>query len=536
MTKIKENIRSLFIEQRTNIKNYAGTFISIGIIVIVFLFSNVSTQKFQFYYTMIFMAISSFTLETITKNWWQRITLYILAFIMSIISSNIIDENIDKTLIVLIVVGVYISFTLIAIYKIVSDSNLTMSQFLTRVFRNSLIVSIIYLILEIGLNMVLAIALLLIFRVENFDIYLKLQVFLLGAFYIPGIILSLLNTREGMLKFLKVVICYVILPIIIIAELVVYIYMIKIIFVREIPNNQIFAIVTGMYIVALPVWIMIHSFSEGNKFIKYNSKIIPYSFIPLIFLQIYALALRIGENGITPQRYLGIVLIIIEIATVVLSVIKEQKYLKEILLGLIVLTAITMICPKINIIELSLQSQLIRLKSSYKEDDNFSMLRKQDKDTATSAFNYLKNNNIGKNMIPDYIDKEAIAKYDLEKYDYYMYDSDGFKNYYYNQIEEKEYSIDGYKSLKEIYIYRYYDQNTNQEIVNYDYEYDKNIEEDEILNALKDTMDRMIKEDSIESDFIKINENSAFVIKQCNIEYKEEFIRYLGISGYLLKK
>ena len=536
MAKIKESIKSVYEGQKDFIIKYIGTFISIGIITLFNIFADFSKDHSLFYFIMIFMTVSCFTIESLFEDVWRKATLYIMSFILSIITGNFISSNISNTRIVLIIVGLYVALFIISIYRIIENSELTLSQFLSRFFRNMLIVSLINVILEIGLNLVLTIAVFLIFKPDNYDIFLRLQLIVLGLFYMPALILSLLNVKEGMLKLLKIIICYVVLPIILIAEVVVYIYMFKIIVTCEIPKNQIFAIVTGMFIVAFPVWIMIQSFTEGNKYVKYCTKILPYSFIPLVILQFYALALRIGGNGVTPQRYFGVMLIVFEIVSIVLTLIKEQKYLKEVLLVVVGLIAISMIMPKTNAIEFSVANQVSRIKENYKENVEFDSLKEQQKDAVVSAYNFLKYHDYGKDKIPEYVDNEAIKKYNVDKNQYQEYYEEGFENYYYYPQEEEEHNIEGYKTIKDICIFKYYNNETNQEIVGEGYNFEKNQEEDRIIEKLKDTFDKMITEKSIEQSFVEIDENTGIIIKQCSIEHKDGLIRYIGLSGYLLKK
>ena len=74
---------------------------------------------------------------------------------------------------------------------------------------------------------------------------------------------------------------------------------------------------------------MIDSFKDKYKHIKLNAKVIPYSFIALIALQTYAIGIRIAQVGLTPQRYMAIMFVIFEITTVILTIIKDRKYINN---------------------------------------------------------------------------------------------------------------------------------------------------------------------------------------------------------------
>ena len=172
---------------------------------------------------------------------------------------------------------------------------------------------------------------------------------------------------------------FIVLPIVLIADLIIYIYFIKILIIREIPSNQIFSIIAGLFIFAFPTWVMINHFKDENKFAKVNAKILPYSFIPLILIQIYAIDVRIVESGFTPTRYFGVALVVFETFTVILTLIKNQKYLVNIFIIAAVLSFIGVCVPGINILDVSWKSQLNRLTSMYKEDTSFEELDKETK-------------------------------------------------------------------------------------------------------------------------------------------------------------
>lgn len=99
-----------------------------------------------------------------------------------------------------------------------------------------------------------------------------------------------------------------------------------------------------------------------NKFVEVFSKIMPIAFIPLIGLQVYSIGARIGENGITPVRYMGVMFIIFEIIAIVLSIVNKRKYLTNALLVAAVLMAISTILPVVNMEEISNYNQASRLK------------------------------------------------------------------------------------------------------------------------------------------------------------------------------
>ena len=146
-------------------------------------------------------------------------------------------------------------------------------------------------------------------------------------------------------------------------------YIIKIIFLRDIPSNLIFRILSALFIIGLPVWTMILSFKENTTLDKINRKL-PLLFIPFIILQIYSIGTRILSNGITELRYLCLMLIIFEIVYIIIYLTKKEK-VSRILLVFLALTVISTIAPYINMFTISNLSQYNNLKI-YKQKTEYS--------------------------------------------------------------------------------------------------------------------------------------------------------------------
>lgn len=158
------------------------------------------------------------------------------------------------------------------------------------------------------------------------------------------------------------------LPLTILATAIIYMYMAKIIIIREIPANSIYRILAGLFIVAFPVWTAIHAFREEAKIIEKFCKILPISFIPFVLLQIYSIYARIDGNGLTPSRYIGIMFIVFEIIAIFLSLYKERKYLIHTITAVSVIIAISTMLPIVNVQSASNISQSNRLKRLGEQD------------------------------------------------------------------------------------------------------------------------------------------------------------------------
>ena len=186
--------------------------------------------------------------------------------------------------------------------KLLRILGVTFAKYLANVFNNNVVLGIAVSILQMGILFIVFIASTLLFKNIESDLYLKCEIIFLGCFVLPAEILCLLNVKNDILKPIQLLICSIILPIVLIADIIIYVYFVKILIISEIPSNRIFAIIAALFIFAGPTWIMLENFKEKNKFINANAKTIPYSFIPLICMQIYAISVRINAVGLTRRK------------------------------------------------------------------------------------------------------------------------------------------------------------------------------------------------------------------------------------------
>lgn len=121
------------------------------------------------------------------------------------------------------------------------------------------------------------------------------------------------------------------------------------------PSNAVFRILTGLFAAGLPVWTMNSCYSQKNPLLKLT-RLLPYLFSPLILLQAYSIGIRIYENGVTPLRYLCVLLLFFEIIYVSVYYFKRQAVCLLIPL-FAVFTAAACFVPGINMARFSLNSQ-----------------------------------------------------------------------------------------------------------------------------------------------------------------------------------
>ena len=528
MSKIKDVFSKIGENVKNNIKYYKGTYIAIFIVTIFFLIFVDSDIFEKYIYDKILImglvcSTTNFFIENITKDNKKRIIGYVISFIIGIIFNiclNFSENIIPKILAVYLVTVICLS-----IFNIIKNYKIKTHNYLLQVFQNLFYTGIIYLTLNIGLTIIVSIFSVLLWSSGILGILTRVQIALIGFFLMPGIIYAFTKKETELSKFIKGLVDFVLLPLVIITMIIIYIYMAKIIITWQIPSNAIYRILAGLFILALPIWTMAYDEERENEIVKRIVNILPITFIPFIFLQIYSISTRCISYGITPLRYISYIFLIFEIVSIFLSIYKKKEKLNYIFILIPIIIAVTLIGP-LNYETVSNKSQAKILKENWQEGVNYDDLTKEQKEKAKSSYTYLKYADNAKKYIPDYIDKEKLE----EDLDYKSVENE-YKYMYYARDEKDDEWIDisRYSQIKQINISSYNNENSIKE-------YEKllkdlvkkyNDNEKETINYLENNC------------IIQKNESENIYIKSINIKYKKignEFsIENYTIKGYLLK-
>lgn len=478
------------------------------------------------------LASSCFTIETIIKrkNKILLSILYIVSLIISILSVCLINFIQNQNLwITRIIISYILSLIAFSIYMNYKKSKKTFQEYLTIVTVNAFKASIVYGLLAIGLLLVSTAFVVLLIPGFDFDLIYRVQILLYGLYFVPSLIYSLCNTEIEIGKFSKAIIKCALDGLVFASFLIIYAYIIKIIILRQMPSNQVFRIISSLFILGCPIWTMASYFKDNDFFEKVNNKL-PICFIPFIFLQIYSIGVRIYNNGLTEMRYVCVMLIIFEIIYILIYLIKKNK-IGESIIAIIILMLITMIFPYINMFKLSEISQYNILKIVKTEDE----LNEKEKAKVRGAYKYLSNRNTSVNL-------EEITDEEKKKF------SDSSTN----GNEKLEKSISTSKAINEIdtkeynklYIfsesnYRVDEENKTIEEVfdNFILENGTNIN---LTNSIKNYISNQseLKDYFTEHNEIQIDENTKVILKSLAVRYDEigGFISSYTIKGYLLIK
>ena len=244
-----------------------------------------------------------------------------------------------------LLIGYLLLLMLGIVYYSFKKTGISFEEYTLRIFSNLVKVYIFYFILLIGTLIITA-----IFDALFIDGYSSLSsacvIFVTGLYFVPQCLAALSDMRDTPGYYIKTVVKYILSWMTICSMAVVYLYMLKIIIMFEIPSNEIFSIVSVLFCLGIPIWIVVGYYRDETKYSKVLSAL-PYIFAPLIILQIYSMGIRIYEHGMTNERYMGVMLIVFEIGTVIIWKLCKQKY--EVLIKLLaIIIVVTVFVPVVN--------------------------------------------------------------------------------------------------------------------------------------------------------------------------------------------
>ena len=549
--KIKEKVINLLNILRKSIEKFPVTTISIFVLTAIYTIciGNKWADWDVINRIATFIAIfasTTFLIETLSKERKKsQIIYYVLGVIWSAIStiSLYIESSVfwmSNELFVHLatrVVWCYIiSIIILSVYYNFKKSEKEFGRYLTDVVVSMFKTSLIYGILAIGLAIVASIFIYLILNGRHYILLGRIEILLLGIYYVPTIIYSLYSQEGEIGKFAKVVIKYVLGTLVMIAFAIIYIYILKILILRDIPSNQIFRILAALFVIGLPIWTMCSSLNEGKTFDKINDKM-PLLFIPFIFLQMYSIGVRIGENGLTEARYLCVILIIFEIIYTIIY-IKNKSKVDVNLIVMVALIVISTMAPFINMFKLSAINQYSILKKYDQKDD----LSKEEKSKLYGAYYYLESSVVGKKYVENYKLQETETDKD------FSYPNESKINIYL-RTNSNFIRVEGYSKLYNIRSYFGTYINDEKDYKKLDEAFRKvTFEIDDSEDTINVNMLNVVKKyiqnkNELNKNFDKVNEiiiddNKKIILDNISISYNEitEELYSYSLIGYLLVK
>lgn len=244
--------------------------------------------------------------------------------------------------------------------------------------------------------------------------------------------------------FMRVIWLYVLLPIVLIASAVIYIYIAKIILTLSFPSNQVFSILLILFCAAYFIWLPIEGLEEDNKWKKCAASL-PIVFAPLLLLEIYSIGIRIHDHGLTPERYAGVAFIILQILILWLAIFNKKRQDLGIIFFVVIL-CFSLIFPWLNAFHSSYLVQKSRFEHFAKIPlENIS---EKEKEIATSTYRYLQYDVEGKHWLQGQ-DTSHVIEWDVDA----IVSVDTKCEYHHLEENPQHIDISAYKTLTFVNIF-----------------------------------------------------------------------------------
>ncbi|MDE6212834.1 MAG: DUF4153 domain-containing protein, partial [Lachnospiraceae bacterium] len=283
----------------------------------------------------------------------------------------------------------YVLLLMIAIvYVCHRKSGVGFIEYILHVLVNFAITAVIYFVLLLGVIFIIWIVDSL-FLSGYSSLYAYGAILVTGVYYTPACIMALNDLSNEINDRISIIMIKYVLSVMTICALaIVYIYLLKILIMREIPSNEIFRIVTGLFCIGMPIWILDYFYRDDTKFMCFLQKL-PYGLIPLIPVQSYAIGVRIYHNGMTPGRYIGVCMIIFEVIMLFVWYFWKEK-LERVLLILGAGIIIAIFIPGLNMFSVSNRWQRAFLETYYNKVLSQGELTQEEYERLEGAYKYLR--------------------------------------------------------------------------------------------------------------------------------------------------
>ena len=453
MEKLRTFLRQAFSYPMELKKTHPVTAVSVIVSTVLFaIYSVISVKSYNFsssketaleYYFCVclsccFFAVFALCLESIRPKWSAAVgyAVYagfgVLSLIMGFIESDLteaghrapihilsrIRTHFGDATIILYIVGLLAVALLLAVYfsynrSIKRPFNSHVIDAGARIFFSS----IIYGVIQLGVLFLTIIVEVLLYD-DAFEYLGCILILINGLFFIPSVLCALTRENEPANMFIQILVRYVMLIISLIAFIIIYIYMIKLVVTASVPSNSVYAILTSLFIVSMFISYMSTAYESKGLLQKfaYNS---PLIFAPFILMQCYTVFVRIGQYGLTPKRYFGIAFIAFELVYIIYYVVtlkRDHEVIgSNVLLIICSIAIIVLFIPGVN--ARSLSRTLCRATLSSYLDKAAASEQISDKELlrANAAYGFLTDKSFGNGQIRDVFDNlDAVSVADLK--------------------------------------------------------------------------------------------------------------------------
>lgn len=367
--KLKEKFKNLFPDMKKGIERFPVTVIFGLILFIVTIFSIEDSYYELAWIEYLIIAIPfSATVELIREKYFENKNrkffraINFFGTILFIFVSKMFFKNYFAGEIINITATILIFYVLFYLIPIVYR-NENREKYLQSVVGNQIITIGFALVLFLGFSAIIGTVDVLLVNLSH-TLYIHAFVFSSAVFGVIFFVSRLKEKDESLEnyvlpKIVEILICYILIPLILIYTTILYLYFAKIIFTLKMPKGVVSHLVLWYTAFSLFIIIMVTPITFKNKFAKFYKKFFPMISVPLILLALFSINERIFQYGITENRYLVVILVIWLLFNMILYIVKND--VKWVLISYIFAILIAVFSP-FNLVTVSINSQNKRLE------------------------------------------------------------------------------------------------------------------------------------------------------------------------------
>ena len=137
---------------------------------------------------------------------------------------------------------------------------------------------------------------------------------IIGGIFAPSYFLARIpvvekdNYQKDYPKALKVLLLYIVMPLITVYSAILYAYFLKIIITRNWPQGLVSHLVLWYSIVSVAVIFFITPILKDNRWAEKFRRFFPIFIIPILVMMFIAIGIRVNAYGLTENRYYGIIM------------------------------------------------------------------------------------------------------------------------------------------------------------------------------------------------------------------------------------
>ncbi|MFA5623586.1 MAG: DUF4153 domain-containing protein [Bradymonadales bacterium] len=339
--------------------------------------------------------------------------------------------------------SIFVCAILLGIWRDFKRRNISFSRYALGLMQNLAQSFVVFCLVFLGITAVFA-----VFDVLILDGLGKTLEFVVifTAIAVSGLVILNAFARDmhDTANFMRVILLYVLLPILSLAMAIIYLYIAKIIFTADYPSNVVFPILSVLFCVSYLIWLPLQAVEEENKLTKLAS-LLPILFAPFILLEIYSIGVRIANYGLSIQRYLAVAYIVFQIIVIWLTIFKKEKQ-SFALIALAAIFVFSMLFPVLNAFHASFLLHKAKFaKYAYALEDE--TLSQSERERAFSSYQYLKYDPEGAVWLESF-EQSTLDAWDIVKAPAIEEECN------YKFIEGKgPIAISGYKTLRIVEVY-----------------------------------------------------------------------------------